>query len=227
MKRIKFNLHLWNNHLFLGFSFVVFAMITSIYWGLTYAEGITSSNSLYNTDLLTVNTSGIVTTSLVITAPVSLTPGTITSSFVSLKWVDRSTNEDRFIIEKMISYAPGGTTSITNLSYWTLVKSINANITSYEDTSVVPGAIYNYRIRACLGTSCSDNFVLEKVAVPAKSTISTSCLDLNFKLNDSKTSYTVGDLINYTWVCSSGSSDTGIYLLLQKNDETITTISQG
>jgi len=92
------------------------------------------------------------------TAPTSLsqtsTPGV---QSITLQWIDNAGNEDRFNLERRTS---GGTWSVVS-------QSISANSISYIDTSAVSGVSYDYRIQACLGTSCSDYLSLSGATIIA------------------------------------------------------------
>jgi len=72
-----------------------------------------------------------------------LSPGNLTAEAtgvneVTLGWTDNSNNEDGFIIERENSTLPD----------FAVLDSVNANVTSYIDSSVSQGVSYNYRVRA-------------------------------------------------------------------------------
>jgi hypothetical protein len=64
---------------------------------------------------------------------------------VNLTWVDNSTNETGFRIERSTD---GGVT-------WSLLATVGANVTSYSDTNVTKGSSYSYRVYACNGVGNS------------------------------------------------------------------------
>ncbi|MFA6386176.1 MAG: Ig-like domain-containing protein [Candidatus Paceibacterota bacterium] len=75
MNKIKSNMHKGNKHFVLGLSFFVFALISSVVWGLIYAEGdITSLDRLSTSTSLSTTIPTTSTTS--ITSPISSTSPT-------------------------------------------------------------------------------------------------------------------------------------------------------
>lgn len=86
MSKIKSNMHMGNKHFVLGLSFFVFALISSVVWGLIYAEGdITSLNRLStSTSLSTINST--TSTTLSTTSPTTSTalPTTISTTNTQL-----------------------------------------------------------------------------------------------------------------------------------------------
>jgi len=205
MSKIKSNINSLNKHLFLGFSFFIFSLIASVYWGLTYAEDITP-----------------LLASSIPVAPTGLTYN-ITTSSVNLHWVDNSSNEDKFNISRRLSTS---LTSSTGSNSWTSIGLITVpNTTTYTDTTVTPGNYYDYSVEACLSNvGCSAASVVERVFIPSTNLNgvgSAACTDIQLKLNDGKTSYTIGDTVNYTWNCSPTGAIGNIYILLQKPDGTI------
>jgi len=103
----------------------------------------------------TTNTS--TTTTIIPSAPSDLSYGTVTSSLVPLTWTDNASNEDKFNVERKLSSA----------STWsTLIQITIADTHSYNDTTVMPGYTYDYRVQACLsGTGCSDYTTVTGVVV--------------------------------------------------------------
>ncbi len=57
---------------------------------------------------------------------------------INLQWSDNSGNETRFTIER--SYSIGGP--------WTIIDSVNMDVTLYSDSNLVPATKYFYRVRA-------------------------------------------------------------------------------
>ena len=151
MKKIKINFESWNKHIFLGFSFVIFSLISSVYWGLTYAADVVlDPNSIPPTTTIPVS-------------PTGLSIGNVTLSSVGLTWIDNSDNEDKFNINRKVS----GTTTWIPL---TLVTG--SNITSYIDTTVTSGTTYDYQVEACLsGTGCSTPVEYIGVFVPSTTSV--------------------------------------------------------
>src|SRR5260370_11286000 len=76
---------------------------------------------------------------LVPTAPSSLTATAISTNAIKLVWQDTSSNESGFKIDR----APSPT------GPWTAgIATVNANITAYTDTSLVPATTFYYRVYA-------------------------------------------------------------------------------
>ncbi len=57
---------------------------------------------------------------------------------VDLSWRDRSDNEKGFRIERKTSGSPT----------WTVIKTVNANVTSFTDSGLLGDRIYSYRVFA-------------------------------------------------------------------------------
>jgi uncharacterized protein (TIGR02145 family) len=70
-------------------------------------------------------------------APENLNVSVLSTSKVQLQWVDRSTEETGFKVERK----SGG-------SNYGLIATLNANTTNYTDSTVVEGQIYFYRVYA-------------------------------------------------------------------------------
>ncbi len=70
-------------------------------------------------------------------APSGLAATTISSSQINLAWVDNSTNENSFRIERSL-----------NNSTFSEVGSTGANVTSFSDTGLLSGTTYYYRLFA-------------------------------------------------------------------------------
>ena len=148
MNKIKSALESSNKHIFLGVSFVFFSLITSVYWGLTYAAVTSLDTTLPPAGTTISNTSA----SVIPNAPTRLSASINTTSAsnlisVSLSWTDNSNNEDQFNINRKIS----GTTT-----WGPLVLLTGVDIVSYTDSTVTAGTTYDYQVEACLsGTGCS------------------------------------------------------------------------
>jgi len=81
-------------------------------------------------------------------APTSLTAKSVSTTRIDLTWIDTSTNEDGFKIER----APGTTTTFTEIG------SVGPNVTTFSDVSGQPNTQYTYRVRAfnSVGSSLSN-----------------------------------------------------------------------
>ena len=71
-------------------------------------------------------------------APSSLSASAVSSSQINLAWVDASSNETGFKIER----APA------SAGPWTQIATVGANVTSYSNTGLLPLTTYFYRVRA-------------------------------------------------------------------------------
>ncbi len=83
--------------------------------------------------------------------PADLTVTAITSDTVSLSWQDQSANESGFFIHRKLE----------NAAAYTSIGSVGANITSYQDTGLIPETTYNYVVTAynSVGSSAFSNAV--------------------------------------------------------------------
>ncbi|MCC6424016.1 MAG: fibronectin type III domain-containing protein [Phycisphaerales bacterium] len=70
-------------------------------------------------------------------APGGLNASAVSTSQINLTWVDRSTNESRFVIER----------AIEGQNYLRLA-SVSANTTTYSDKALAEGTKYSYRVLA-------------------------------------------------------------------------------
>ncbi|HSH94196.1 MAG TPA: DNRLRE domain-containing protein, partial [Roseimicrobium sp.] len=89
-------------------------------------------------------------------APSNLS-GTLAGSAASLSLTDNSTNETGFVIERL---------TVGTSTWETLPVTINPNISSYSDTTVVAGNGYTYRIRSKVGSVLSNPTNEQTVTVP-------------------------------------------------------------
>ncbi len=71
-------------------------------------------------------------------APSNLSATTVLVSQIDLSWQDNSNSEDGFKIER----------SPTGSNNWTQVATVGANVTSFQNTGLVCGTNYYYRVRA-------------------------------------------------------------------------------
>ncbi len=73
-----------------------------------------------------------------IPAPSNLTLTPATTSAINLSWTDNTTDEDKFMIER----SDNGTTG------WTVIDSVGANVTSYQNTGLPYNEDFYYRVYA-------------------------------------------------------------------------------
>jgi hypothetical protein len=70
-------------------------------------------------------------------APQNLTAIAISSTRIYLRWLDRSDNEIKFIIERK-----------TGKGGYFPVNEVGSNVNAYVDSGLNPGAVYSYRVKA-------------------------------------------------------------------------------
>jgi hypothetical protein len=82
-------------------------------------------------------------------APSNLATTAATSTRINLTWVDNSTNESGFLVERRDG--PAGS--------YAQVATLGAGVTSYRDGGLTPSTLYTYRVRAynAAGTSAYSN----------------------------------------------------------------------
>lgn len=85
-----------------------------------------------------VGVTGLSTGSSAPLAPSGLSATATSSSQINLTWVDNSTNETGYYIERSSN---GG-------SSFTQIASVGSNVTSYSNTGLTASTSYTYRIRA-------------------------------------------------------------------------------
>lgn len=90
-----------------------------------------------------VYTSGVVA-SQPPAAPSGLTATAVSSTTINLTWTDNSNNETAFIIERRIGSGS-----------WSVLTTVDSNITNYTDTGLTPATQYTYRVRATNGQTNS------------------------------------------------------------------------
>ncbi len=228
MNKIKFNIHSWNKHIFLGFSFCVFAIIISIYWGLTYAEDLpsiplTTSPGTVTTDDPNQTTENGATSSDANATPIAPTNliATVSGNNVLLNWLDKSDNEAGFKIYR-------GPT-------WTDIGNVGPNVTTFTDSNR-PAGTYTYKLNA-FNSSNIYSTVSNEVSVTISSqtvipggdgeSSTTLCTSLKLSLGDNKTSYIIGDMVNYVWECAPSGSTGVVSVWLKKPDGSLNIYNTG
>jgi transcriptional regulator CtsR len=116
--------------------------------GITYGYRIFASNAAGRSTESNVATIIIEIPVTVPEAPTALDATELSQTVVGLTWTDNSTNEEGFIIERQED--SGG---------YVELDSIGADQTSYNDSTVVAGVTYDYRIKATnvVGRSLESN----------------------------------------------------------------------
>jgi uncharacterized protein (TIGR02145 family) len=106
-------------------------------------------------------------TTVVPLAPTNLA-GTIMNSQIVLTWLDNSTNETGFKIERK-----------TGTGSWSEIGSVNTNIYTYSDSSVNYGTTYTYRVYAFNSTGNSLNYSNEITITTLLSVATTAITNVN------------------------------------------------
>jgi uncharacterized repeat protein (TIGR02543 family) len=96
------------------------------------------------------------TTFIYIAAPTTLAAKAASSSQVNLTWLDKSTNETGFCIERRLGTAGS----------WEELITTAAGATSYADTSCTPSTLYNYRVCAKVDEASSGYSNTASVTTP-------------------------------------------------------------
>jgi uncharacterized delta-60 repeat protein len=81
-------------------------------------------------------------------APSNLTATAISSSQINLQWIDNSSNENGFVIER----------SPVNSTSFQMLATLPANSTSYSDTGIDPATVYYYRVKMTTASAGSSGF---------------------------------------------------------------------
>jgi hypothetical protein len=84
-------------------------------------------------------------------APSNLTAAAISTSQINLNWIDNSSNENGFAIERALSSA----------GPWSNIATLGTNMTSYSNTGLSPATTYYYRVRAYTQTKIRGKWVTE------------------------------------------------------------------
>jgi hypothetical protein len=89
-------------------------------------------------------------------APTSLAAGNVTTSALTLTWIDNADNETGYVVQRQ----SGGT--------WTTVATLGADATTYQNTGLSAGTTYSYRVQAfnAGGDSAYSNVVTTTTASP-------------------------------------------------------------
>ncbi len=115
---------------------------TGLAAGNTYYYRVQAYNSTANsgyTNEASASTSGI------LAAPSGLTATTISNSQINLTWIDNSSTETGFRIERKLG--AGGT--------YSEIATVAANVTSYPNAGLADATVYYYRVRAYDGSGNS------------------------------------------------------------------------
>jgi len=114
---------------------VTFYVDTNVFCGTTYYYKVKATSDYGNSDYSNMATA--VWIACLPAAPTDLTATAISDSAIRLKWKDKSNNESGFRIE----WSPDG-------AAWNFIENVDPNTTTYDDTSLLCGTEYYYRIGA-------------------------------------------------------------------------------
>ena len=121
---------------------------------------------------------------VVVAAPTNLVANAVSSTQVNLSWADNSNNETRFVV---------GRCNGSSCDNFAELSTVNANLTTYTDSSVQPSSSYRYRVLAYSGTTVATSYPVASVTTPAGPPI-TPNENLAFSYADAKgnNTYRVG-----------------------------------
>jgi hypothetical protein len=71
-------------------------------------------------------------------APKSLAATAVSTTEITVRWTDASSNESGFEVER----------SLAGANQWVRLTTVSANVTSFADSGLAAGAAYDYRVRA-------------------------------------------------------------------------------
>lgn len=111
--------------------------------------------------------------------------------------------------------------SSSNGSTWGSYQTPYTNITTsyYHDTNVTTGNYYQYEVAGCDAITCSTTKTPSDPIIYSGGSL--SCTGLILTLNDSDTTYTASEPVNYTWSCTPGGIASNVYVKLYKSDGTL------
>jgi hypothetical protein len=117
-----------------------------------FAQLSTLNSSLATTTTITTDASTFIPA-----APSSLTYY-LQANGIYLSWIDNSTNELNFLLERQNA----------NSTTWNTLTTLAANAVTYLDTlEMISGRSYNYRLSACTSAGCSAPVILSSVVYQA------------------------------------------------------------
>jgi cellulose 1,4-beta-cellobiosidase len=122
--------------------------------------------------------------------PVGLS-ATVANAVVTLKWSDKSNDEQGFRIERRLSTA----------STWTTLSNTSANVETYADSTVTAGSTYEYRVSAFNSTGNSAAIVTSLMVPKAAEPLPTAPSGLAARVIDNGT-------VSLAWTDNSG-NETG------------------
>ncbi len=142
-------------------------------------------------------------------APTNLTATMASSKQINLAWTDNATNEANYYVER----SPNGSSS------WTVVATLGANITSYQNTGLTQNTRYYYRVRCKAGSTYSSysNTANATTATLAAPTALTASVASSSQINLSWTDNTAYESNYYVERSPNGSSSWTVIATLGAN----------
>ena len=157
------------------------------------------------------NNNGGSTTTVIPLAPSNLTGVLVSSSQVDLTWIDHSTNETGFKIERRLD---GGSFAV--------VGTVNADILNYSDSGLTTYTNYTYRVYSynAVGNSItySNEFSISTGGVPVLSTNTISTISSTTAVSGGNITDIGGSNITVRGVVWSTNSNPTIALLTKTSD---------
>jgi len=114
-------------------------------------------------------------------SPINLAIVSVTKSTIELSWIDNSTNEDGFIIERKIV---GGT--------FTEIAQTDAEVSVFTDTQLTPSTEYSYRILAFNAAGKSESYTNVVVTFTLQESVAIDLETLTPSSIGSKSAFTGG-----------------------------------
>jgi hypothetical protein len=137
---------------------------TTFRWnGTSYSYRVVARNTIgYGGQFMSLTAQSFSLPVSVIRAPSNLVASLASATAVNLSWLDNSTNENSFVVER-------STDGVNFTLLATAPAHNNTGITGFTDNTVVLNNTYTYRVAAInlLGTSAYSNLAMITVSVPA------------------------------------------------------------
>lgn len=163
--------------------------------------------------LTSAQTTSTVPIAGVLLAPTNViaTAGAQYSQKINLSWTASAGNVYGYKIYR----SSGG---CDNFSLW---YSVYNGVTAFLDTGLTPNYLYCYRVTAMDSSIVESGYSSDASATSPSDNGTCSSLELVFANN--KTTYTGGEMVNYTYTCSPGGTGSYAEVQLVKPDGSVTT----
>jgi hypothetical protein len=170
----------------------------------TYTFRVKAFNTLFESDYS--NLASITTVLSTLVAPTNLEAKLTgpSNEFVGLNWIDNSTNELGFVIERK----PGDTSVV---SPFVVIDSVGIDVTTYTDSLVMLDSTYSYRVYAFNSYFVSDYSNLSDVRVPVEL--------VSFTAN------IVNSAVQLRWETASETNNSGFSIQRSKDNSKFTDIA--